>query len=366
MPDRCFRNALLAVLTACVAAPAPACTTIFFRQDGTMLFARNYDWHLEDGIVVVNKRGMAKRAFSVDNSAEWTSRYGSVTFNQYGREFPCDGMNERGLVAAMLWLDATRYPDADERPAVTSAQWVQYQLDTAATVEEVIANCKKTRVTPIAGVPVHYLVADATGACASIEYLDGRLVVHTGEDLAAPALTNTAYARAKELLRGHEGFGGEAPVRRTWSSVDRFVGAARLAKQIEAGDTPLTAEFAFASLKRVAQGERTQWSIVYGVSDGVIRFRTQLAPEMKVIELDTLDFSPDGPALAVDVSTQEGGEINGRLDELTLDENRRAVDAAFDGTFFLRVMPESVRTMIARYPFDLCRPATPAASGVEP
>jgi choloylglycine hydrolase len=26
----------------------------------------------------------------------WTSRYGSITFNQYGREFPSGGINEKG------------------------------------------------------------------------------------------------------------------------------------------------------------------------------------------------------------------------------------------------------------------------------
>jgi choloylglycine hydrolase len=28
----------------------------------------------------------------------WISKYGSITFNQYGREFPTGGMNEKGLV----------------------------------------------------------------------------------------------------------------------------------------------------------------------------------------------------------------------------------------------------------------------------
>lgn len=32
----------------------------------------------------------------------WTSRYASVTFNQWGREFPMDGMNEAGLVVALV------------------------------------------------------------------------------------------------------------------------------------------------------------------------------------------------------------------------------------------------------------------------
>ena len=34
--------------------------------------------------------------------ASWVSKYGSVTFNQYGRELPTGGMNEAGLVVETI------------------------------------------------------------------------------------------------------------------------------------------------------------------------------------------------------------------------------------------------------------------------
>jgi hypothetical protein len=44
-------------------------------------------------MLVVNKRGVSKTALvdPPNRSAKWTSRYGSLTFNQFGREFPSGG-----------------------------------------------------------------------------------------------------------------------------------------------------------------------------------------------------------------------------------------------------------------------------------
>ena len=104
---------LLALLLAlALAAPAPACTTFCLRDGGRIVFGKNYDWSVGDGLLIVNKRGVARRADAAGDPrpASWVSRYGSVTFNQYGRDFPSGGMNERGLTIELMWLDGSRYP----------------------------------------------------------------------------------------------------------------------------------------------------------------------------------------------------------------------------------------------------------------
>ena len=65
-----------------------------------MIFGRNYDWVTGEGIVSTNLRGLQKTSLQMgDGSAlNWVSNYGSITFNQYGKEFPTGGMNEKGLV----------------------------------------------------------------------------------------------------------------------------------------------------------------------------------------------------------------------------------------------------------------------------
>jgi choloylglycine hydrolase len=79
---------LLVALTAVAGREAVACTTFCYADGGTMVFGRNYDWNIGDGMVVVNKRNVFKHALVEPAPATWTSKYGSITFNQYGREFP--------------------------------------------------------------------------------------------------------------------------------------------------------------------------------------------------------------------------------------------------------------------------------------
>ncbi len=190
---------LTLVLAVCytvlaVAEVSLACTTFCLQDDNDLAFGRNYDWHLDHGLVIVNKRNVAKRALLLDpgdKPAKWVSKYGSVTFNQYGRELPCGGMNEAGLVLETMWLTGAKYPDRDGRPAVMA--WVQYQLDTCSTIEEVIASDKQVRVTSITPMPLHFFGCDRQGNTATFEFLGGELVCHTGESLPVKVLTNDTY-----------------------------------------------------------------------------------------------------------------------------------------------------------------------------
>src|SRR5262245_599189 len=127
-------SAVLALLL--VPGPALPCTTFCMRGGSEMLVGKNYDWDIGDGLVIVNKRGLAKTSMAGTNPARWGSRYGSVTFNQYGRELPSGGMNEAGLVVELMWLEATRYPTTRSLPVLGCLEWIQYQLDTAATLSD--------------------------------------------------------------------------------------------------------------------------------------------------------------------------------------------------------------------------------------
>lgn len=58
--------ALLAVLT--LGQNARACTA-FCQQSGEIVLAgKNYDWHLDHGLLIVNKKGIMKRAMLMDFS----------------------------------------------------------------------------------------------------------------------------------------------------------------------------------------------------------------------------------------------------------------------------------------------------------
>ena len=110
------------------------------------------------------------------NPARWNSKYGSITFNQYGREAPSGGMNEAGLVIELMWLDDTQYPQPDSRAEVDVLEWIQYNLDTAASVAEVIKSSEAIRIA--SPVKLHYLTSDREGNSATIEFLDGNCGSH--------------------------------------------------------------------------------------------------------------------------------------------------------------------------------------------
>ncbi|QDU91721.1 Linear amide C-N hydrolase, choloylglycine hydrolase family [Pirellulimonas nuda] len=358
-----LRGLVLAPFVLLVSAladrPAPACTTFSLHCGDAAFFGRNYDWHIETATVLVNPRGLAKRAFVFDRPAEWVSRYGSVTFNQYGREFPCDGMNEAGLVVAVMWLPETRYPNPDDRPAVTAAQWVQYQLDTASTVDEVLKSDRRVRVSGFGGVQVHYLVADAQGGCAAIEFLNGRRVVHTGAEMTR-TLSNTPYAEAAARLSARRDAGPSSDR----SSLARFAAAAGAVRACNASSAAPSVEGVFDTLARVAQGDFTKWQIVYAQSERVVYFRTDSAPGIKSLDLRTLDFTPADSIVGVSISTEQAGDAVGRLSRYSADDNRLQIDESFDQTFFLKPLPATLRELLIAYPQSI-HPA-PAKSNPRP
>ncbi|HSK73397.1 MAG TPA: linear amide C-N hydrolase, partial [Pyrinomonadaceae bacterium] len=154
------------ILFTLFAAETFACTTFCLKNKDEVLFGKNYDWMIGDGLVFVNKRGVSKTATAegTENPAKWVSKFGSVTFNQYGRENPSGGMNEAGLVIELMWLDETQYPKSDAQPTVGTLEWIQYNLDNFTTAAEVVENANKIRIA--SEIKLHYLVNDANGNSA--------------------------------------------------------------------------------------------------------------------------------------------------------------------------------------------------------
>ncbi|HEX8618192.1 MAG TPA: linear amide C-N hydrolase [Thermoanaerobaculia bacterium] len=315
-------RAVLALFLILNASIANACTTFCTRG----LFGRNYDWHTGAGMLMVNKRNLAKRALG-PGGAQWVSRFGSVTFNQYGRDNATGGMNERGLVVEVMWLDATRYPAADKRAPLGSLEWVQYQLDTAASVSEVLDNAKKVRIAD-GRAPLHYLVADASGDVASIEFLGGKLVVHRGDSLPVPVLANDPYAESLSSRRS--------------SPSTRF---ARAASGLKAA---ATLDSAFRLLDEVALGS-TQWSIVYDLQNRAIVYRTAKNRERRSVTFAKLDFTCATPLRVLDID--EGrGDVTARFRGYTSAANEALVRRSVRATSFLRNMSEAEIVEAARWP----------------
>ena len=322
-------------------AALEACTTFCVRAGDRVLFGRNYDFEHGDGMVMVNAEGLRKRGF-YDNGPSWRAAFGSVTFNQYGRGFPMGGMNTAGLVVELMWLDETVYPEADARAPLTVLEWIQYQLDTAGTVNDVLAS--DTRVRIQGGPPLHYLVSDRSGATATVEFLSGRLVAHRDATLAYSALANDSYQRSAEFLKARSGrpAGGSG-------SLERFSRAATALPAV-AGAGAAAVDRAFGVLADVAQGA-TRWSIVYDQSAGVIHWRTDRHAAIRRLRISDVPFACGSAPLALDVHAKISGDARAHFVPLTAAANRALIATSMSKTSFLRRTPPDAIDRDAAYGF---------------
>lgn len=340
---------------------AEACTTFCLRRGPALVFGKNYDWVVPDGLLFVNKRGVAKTALLPpgERPASWVSKYGSLTFNQYGREFPNGGMNEAGLVVEVMWLDETQYPAPDGRPALDCLEWVQYQLDNFATVAAVVRQVGGLRV--VADATVHYLVCDKSGACASVEFLDGKAVYHTGRTMPVQALANHTYAESLRFLERHR---ADPDALKGRGSLERFARAATLVERAGTGKPPV--EEAFEVLDRVAQGDYTKWSIVYDLRQRRVHWRTLGNRAVRQVDLSRLDFSCSTPVRLFDIDAGATGDATGRFTDYMTERNRRLVTASVRKTDFLAEVPAEEVSAVARHPESTSCRAEPSTRRSEP
>jgi penicillin V acylase-like amidase (Ntn superfamily) len=334
-----FSTLATVTLTLLVGTPGFTCTTRCLLEKGRVIVAYNYDAWTSEGLVLVNKRGMSKQG-RIKEAARWTARYGSITFNQFGRDEPSSGVNEKGLMVSVMWLDGTRYPPVDQRPPIGPARWIQYNLDSHASVAEVVEKAEVLRLS--APIPVHYFFADVSGDTAVIEFLEGKLVVYRGENLPVKALTNSTYAQSLAAF--------EAAKRRekkpmSESSLDRFVRGATLI----AGEGDRIAR-SFATLAAVAltTGEtRTRWSIVYDLRASELYFRTDTNEAIRRLSMTSFDFSCRTPMKMFDVATPGLGDVSTRFVDYSPVANRTVVEKTYAKTPFFRGMSGTDRTAFA-------------------
>ena len=340
-----------------VPAPGLSCTSFFIDHEGRKVFGKNYDWHLEQALIIINKRGVSKKALVDEKKiqppyAQWTSRYGNLTFNQYGREIPSGGINEAGLVVEQMLLRETRCTGPDSRPAVSPTQWIQYQLDNSATVEDVISSSKGLRVFQD-GPGIHYLVADRKGDCAVIEFLHGKFVCHRGDALPVKVLTNNTYADSRNFLKEHKGFGGRLAIMEGEHSMTRFVRAAYMLKAYGPASQKPVMDYAFdilTNVKQVTHSWATRWTIVYDMNNLRVYFRTFSNPEMRYIDLEPINFSCSEPVKMLDINAGGSGDVTGCFENYSQEVNLDLIRDSFNDTVFLRNIPEEVLVDLSKYP----------------
>lgn len=305
--------ACIMVAAAAVTGKLDACTrAVYLGPDNMIVTGRTMDWKEDpQSNIYFFPRGMERRGGKTDNTVKWTSVYGSVVTAGYDIGV-CDGMNEKGLVANLLFLAESDYhrPD-DKRPVMGLSIWTQYVLDNFATVDEAVEVLGKEvfRIDDPdlpngAKSTLHLSISDPTGNSAIFEYINGNLVIHHGRD--CQVMTNSpTYDKQQTLDDYWEQIGGLVMLPGTNRASDRFVRASFYIKAL-----PQTADYrqavagVFSVMRNVSVPlgisipsqpniASTRWRTVADQKNRVYYFESTLSPDIFWIDLNALDFSAD-------------------------------------------------------------------------
>ncbi|TVP98251.1 MAG: linear amide C-N hydrolase [Balneolaceae bacterium] len=323
------RICIAAILIHLMAPIAEACTRVIYKgPNNTVLTGRNMDFSMPiPANLWVFPRGMERTTAVGSNALSWTSRYGSLAVSSFDIS-TTDGMNEKGLVANMLWLVESEYPEYEmngDKPGLAISAWAQYVLDNFATVAEAVAAMRNEDFIVVTDfIPgtdkfttVHLSVSDATGDSAILEYINGKLEIH--HDASYIVMTNDPpYEQQLALLNYWESIPGNVFLPGTVKSVDRFVRAHYYINHIPLTDDPKISVASTYSVLRntsVPYGyeiegfpnlSTTQWRVVADHNNLRYFFETALTPNTFWVDLNKLDFSENAP---VKVLRTDGGQI---------------------------------------------------------
>lgn len=347
------RFQLASLIVVCLAVPrlARPCSSFAFPHGGFLIFGTNYDNQFAPGLLFINKRNVRKTGWEAGTTgkiAAWTSRYGSVTISCAGYQLAWGGMNEEGLVFATMLLGGTRTPPPDERPPLVGAFWWQYMLDTCATIEDLKRAAADVRIGDTVD---HYLACDRTGACAAIECLGGRLVIHEGKDLPVRALTNEAY----RACRDHLARKAPAPPN-PYHSFNRFSRLADGMSNFRDTSAAAAVDYAFGLLADVSAGTNTRWSFVCDTGNRVFYLKTYENPKVRSIDLRKIDFDCGRPTAMLDAHAGLEGDITEAFQDYS---HAEVLDHMIEALAYFRpgVSKELINQVLGLFESFSCAPA---------
>jgi penicillin V acylase-like amidase (Ntn superfamily) len=300
---------------------ADACTRVLWNTNPVAkVVARSMDLFMSDEArMVINPEGITRvPVVSGAKAVRWTAKYGSVVITGFNIA-TSDGMNERGLVANLLYLGTEVYPPPDGRPALPNTQWAQYVLDNFATVDEALAGLAKVRIASVVVAkqswPLHLSLSDASGDSAIIELVDGKEVVHHGQEYRV--MTNEpSYDLQLANVKRYRTFGGTLPLPGDIDPMSRFVRAATFLhflpqpqnyRQTVAGvyDVVRTAAVPPGAIDTSGQEDTsdtwtTLWITVADSTNKRYYFQSMVSPSVYWVDLTRIDFRPHAPSYTFD------------------------------------------------------------------
>ena len=224
------------------------------------LYGRNFDWEFSpalllftdpaDGYASVSMVDIAYLDFSGDLAHNVTELPLIQRISLLKAPLlPFDGMNEQGLAVGMAAVPPGEMRSDRQKKTLDQLMVIREILDHASTVDEAI-NILGSYNIDMGSVPLHYLIASATGNSALVEFYKGKMVVFRNE---SPWQVATNFLVAST--------GGQPQ-----GQCPRYD---RLTQQLTSTGGQLTIQEAFRLLNDVSQ-DITQWSVVYEMTSGDI------------------------------------------------------------------------------------------------
>lgn len=300
------------------------CSTVLLKNKNSLLVCRNLDTPVNlPGYLCVNKRGEIRTPLELPiencHKLPWTVKYGSVSFTAMGRGFSDGGMNEKGLVIEEMSLPSTDFLIDSDHTYLTSPQWVQYQLDNFTTVEEVIDNLDL--ILPIGWV-WHFFISDKNGNSASIEFMNGELIVHKEKNMPYQCLSNSLYSESHEFYNSLSDQNTPIILDRQSdqdNSLDRFAIAVQKSKKFANIKPQESVDYAFGLLSSIAGTKGyAKRSIVYDINNLAVYFRTDSNSAVRKLYFKELNFNSDN--LYLDITKSYQGNINKELAKCTVEK----------------------------------------------
>lgn len=314
--------ALAAITAGTQLNTTEACTRVVYQgKDNTVLTARSMDWKEDTRTNLwIFPRGMKRNGEIGKNPLEWTSKYGSVVASAYDI-CSTDGMNEKGLVANLLWLAESEYPQWDgKKPGLSIAAWVQYILDNFATVDEAVSYVEKGTFEVVSDMmpdgtrmaTLHLSISDADGDNAIFEYIGGELKIH--HDKSYQVMTNSPVFDQQLALNDYwKNIGGTTFLPGTNRAADRFVRASFYINAIpKVADTRTAVASVFSVIRNTSVPlgittpnepniSSTRWRTVSDQKNKVYFFESTIQPNVFWVNLQDVDFSEKAPVKMLDL-----------------------------------------------------------------
>lgn len=224
------------------------------------LYGRNFDWRFSpalllftnppDGYASVSMVDIAYLGFDDERGKGLAGQpLGERRALLAAPELPFDGLNAKGLAVGMAAVPAGDMTPEPQKKTLDEVGIIRAVLDHAATAQEAVDWFGRYNL-DMGSVPLHYLVADAGGHSALVEFYAGeRRVIWNARPWQMA--TNFLVSATAEKPEGH-----------CW----RYD---QLSQQLTQAEGRLDQPAAMKMLSGVAQNT-TQWSIVYGMTTGDI------------------------------------------------------------------------------------------------